>query len=302
MGLLVAKPGLFSLVVDRGRPDRRGLGVPTGGAFDRAAYRLGNALVGNEPNAAAIEITLSGPTLEATAPCAGVLFGADFELSVNDEPWPAGMSFQLAQGDRLSIGATRRGVRAYLCAAGGGFGAPVRLGSRSAFGPVAAGALLECVESRGRPRRRLAAPWHDAMFGQLRLLPGSHLTEESKQLLAGQAFIVGEDCSRQGLRLKGKAPLPVWPAELVSAPVVPGTVQLPAGGQPIVLGADAQTIGGYPRLAHVILADQDQLAQLRPGDAVRFRWVEQPEAEAAWREREARLQELEAWLRAGAMG
>lgn len=297
MGLRVLQPGLFSLLVDGGRPGWRELGVPAGGAFDSLAWRLGNALLGNPPNAVALEVTLAGPTLRAEAPVHGVLFGADFELWLNDLPWHAGLSFQMSVGDRLRIGSALFGTRAYLCILGG-FHGPTLLGSGSALAPVRADELLACPATRGRPRRRLAKPWTFKPPSVVRLLPGSHLGEQNRQRLASETFAVAAEANRQGLRLHCNNPLSPWPEELESAPVVPGTLQLPSGGQPIVLGADAQTIGGYPRLGHVIAADQPALAQLRPGDPLRFQWVHEAEAQAALREQEARLSELLPWLRA----
>lgn len=299
MGFNVVRAGLCSLLVDLGRPDRRELGVPVGGAADRAAYRLGNALMGTASNAAALEITLAGPTLEATAAHAGVVFGSEAVVTINGKAWPTGLTFQLEAGDSLAIGAAINGARTHLCVAGG-FEAPLLLGSQSAFSRITSDTHLKAPASRLRSRRRLAKPWSEPDARILRVLPGSHLTADTKSLLETTTLTVSDECDRQGVRLMSDSALLSWPEELVSAPVASGTVQLPPGGNPIVLGVDAQTIGGYPRLAHVIQADLDKIAQLRPGDHVRLRWVELAQAETAWHEREVRLRELEAWLTAGA--
>jgi allophanate hydrolase subunit 2 len=299
MGLRVIRPGLFSLLVDLGRPDRRELGMPVGGAADQAALRLGNALLGNEPHALALEITLIGPDLQADADLAGVVFGPNTQVWINDQSWPVGTTFQLQRGDCLGVGAVRQGARAYFCVAGG-FAAPLRLGSRSALAPLVQGATLACSASRQRPRRRIAEAWRDPDVYTLGLLPGSHLTAELSGIIEQETFVVTDECNRQGVRFQGAAELPAVGMEITSAPVAPGTVQLTGGRQLIALGVDAQSIGGYPRVAHVIRSDLDKLGQLRPQAAVRFHWVELAQAEAAWREQDARVRTLEAWLRAGA--
>src|SRR5438067_8958939 len=151
MSLLVREPGLLSLLVDRGRPRSRALGVPVGGAADRAALALGNALVGNPPDALAVEITLAGPVLEARHPAACVVFGAPFLCTVNGRPVPPGTTFTLEAGGVLRVGGTPAGARGYLCVAGG-FDATEILGSRSALERLAAGAELACRASRTEPR------------------------------------------------------------------------------------------------------------------------------------------------------
>src|SRR5438067_13329621 len=149
--LHVLSAGLATRVVDQGRPRWRSLGVPVGGAADRAALAVGNALVGNPPDAPAVEFTLTGPTIEADGPAACAVFGAPFSLAVDGRPLTAGTTFTLEPGDTLRIGGTRSGVRGYLCAAGG-FDAPEVLGSRSGLDPLKAGDVLSCRPSRCEPR------------------------------------------------------------------------------------------------------------------------------------------------------
>ena len=135
MSLVVREAGLQSLLVDFGRERSRALGVPVGGAADRAALALGNALVGNEPHAVAVEAAFVGPTLEALHPTACVIFGAPFQSTVNGIAVAAGVTFTLEPGDVLRVGGTLIGARAYLCVAGG-FDVPEVLGSRSALEPL----------------------------------------------------------------------------------------------------------------------------------------------------------------------
>jgi 5-oxoprolinase (ATP-hydrolysing) subunit C len=287
MCLTVLDPGPYSLLVDLGRPSSRSLGVPVGGAADRAALALGNALVGNPPDAVALELTLAGPTLRAEHPTACVVFGAPFTFSV-----PAGTTFQLQPGDVLKIGGTPEGVRGYLCVAGG-FNTPTILGSRSALEPLRPGDALDCAPSSTTPGRSLpfttSPPHHPTT---LRVLDGPQADWFPDGLFFEQTYAVTPASNRMGLRLSGE-PLIRQPGELVSEPVAPGAVQVTNDGLPVVLGVDGQTIGGYPKVAHVIRADLDRLAQLRPGTAVRFQRVTPDEAEAAARERAAWLRE---WL------
>ncbi|HSQ56110.1 MAG TPA: hypothetical protein VLM40_10250, partial [Gemmata sp.] len=147
MSLLVREPGLYSLLVDRGRPRTRHLGVPLSGAADRAALALGNALVGNAPGAVALEMTLLGPTLQAHQPVAGVIFGARFEPTTDRRDLAAGTTFTLEPGEVLRAGGTREGARGYLCVAGG-FESTTILGSCSALEPVHAGDELKCRGAR----------------------------------------------------------------------------------------------------------------------------------------------------------
>ena len=147
MSLLVRDAGLLSLLVDCGRPRTRHLGVPLGGAADRQALALGNALVGNEPDAVALEMTLAGPVIEAVHSTACVIFGASFQSSINGRAIPRGTTFTLEPGEILRVGGTLTGARGYLCVAGG-FDGPEVLGSRSALEPLRAGDTLACRSAR----------------------------------------------------------------------------------------------------------------------------------------------------------
>jgi biotin-dependent carboxylase-like uncharacterized protein len=309
MSLRVVEPGLYSLVVDQGRPRWRSLGIPPGGAADRAALIVGNALVGNAAGAAALEITLAGPTLEAGADLACVVFGAPFELRIQEEKLLAGTTFMFRAGQRLHIGGTPAGARAYLCVAGG-LQTPVVLGSRSALAPVGAGAELPCQPGAiGRRFVRIeefltgpadVLPEYLGSWQPLRVLPGPQADwfpqrgfvkpVEAEEPTLPPRFAVSPASNRMGLRLRG-APLPVADRELVSEPVCPGAVQVTRDGQCIVLGVDGQTIGGYPKIAQVIRADLDRLAQLRPGDQVGFVSVNLEEAEELYRRQQQALAE-----------
>jgi biotin-dependent carboxylase-like uncharacterized protein len=300
MSLYVLDAGLAARVVDMGRPNSRSLGVPVGGAADRAALALGNALVGNPPQAPGLEICLKGPVLRGDNWLEGVLFGAPFSMASARRPLRAGTTFTLEPGEEIHIGTTQQGMRAYLCVRGG-LEAPVILGSRSALEPIQAGETLSCPSSLvSRPSSlvpprffppQVAATLADHRW-QLRVVPGLQADWFTGNSFYDQEFQVTPALDRMGLRLAGRT-LPFPERELVSEPVCPGAVQITRDGQSIVLGVDGQTIGGYPKIAQVIQADLDHLGQLRPGDRLRFERVELAEAASLFRERQAFLQE---WL------
>lgn len=291
MSLRVVEPGLCTLVVDGGRPRSRSLGVPVGGAADRFALALGNALVGNPPHTAALEITLAGPLLEAGCELAGVVFGAPFTLSSDRQPLTAGTTFTLRPGEAVRIGDTWANLRAYFCVRGG-IQSPEILGSRSALEPLRAGVELPCAP--GSISSRFIRPdWNwNREPRTLRVVDGPQAAWFDREQVYPQAFRVTPASNRMGLRLAGAA-LRLPERELVSEPVCPGTVQTTRDGQCIILGVDAQTIGGYPKIAQVITADLDKLGQLRPGDQVQFTPVSLAHAEVLYHEKQA---ELNQWL------
>jgi antagonist of KipI len=287
MPLRVLSPGLFSLPVGVARPGRRALGIPPGGAADVSAFMLGNALVGNDPLTPAVELTLLGPTLQADADTGCVVFGAPFEITRDGEPIEANHTFTLRAGQVLKVGGTPSGCRTYLCVAGGFALPPVPI-------PLTAGDVLAGGESRVRGRS-IRWPVRSHARGEdttLRTLPGPQRDWFPDDTFFTRTWTVGEASNRMGVRLVGE-PIPKRAGELVSEPVAAGAVQVTHDGRPIVLGVDGQTIGGYPKVAHVIRADLDRIGQLRPGTVVRFELVSADDAEALNREKWA---ELNRWL------
>ncbi|QWP74831.1 biotin-dependent carboxyltransferase family protein [Lysobacter sp. K5869] len=294
----VLAPGALSCVQDLGRDGWRHLGVGRGGALDPRCAILANALVGNPPAAAVLELALHGPTLRLRAPARVALLGAACELRFDGQPLPAARPLDLPAGT-LSIGGMRSGVRAWLAVAGGLAVAPV-LGSRGTdlrggFGGLDGRALRAGDRVPLGPRRaeRIDAPrapgwWIDPDFGEdphapIRYVPTrAPALSETALRFGDSGWKVEAASNRQGLRLSGDA-LDAGTAAggRVSEPVAPGTIQLPADGGPIVLLADAQTVGGYPRLGHVIAADLPRLAQARPNTKLYFRACDENEARAA---------------------
>ena len=291
MSLFVLDPGLASRVVDLGRPSSRSLGVPVGGAADRGALILGNALVGNPPHLPALEVCLKGPVLRADVPLGCVVFGAAFTLASARQALRVGATFSLGAGEEVHIGGTREEMRAYLCVRGG-IQAPEILGSSSSLEPLEAGETLACAPSAVRkhffPEQVIQS--RRGKRGVLHVLAGLQADWFDETAFYAQEYEVTPALNRMGIRLQAQ-PLPLPDRELVSEPVCPGAVQVTRDGQCIVLGVDGQTIGGYPKIAQVIGADLDQLGQLRPGDRLRFRQVQMAEAFTLFEARQAFLLE-----------
>jgi biotin-dependent carboxylase-like uncharacterized protein len=304
----VLRPGSLTLVQDLGRPGSGASGVPRGGAFDPWAARAANRLVGNPDDAALLEVTLAGPLLELDGVAAIALAGDPFDLEVEGGSEPArscagtgGLeAIPLRGAARISIGRALSGVRAWLAVAGG-IDVPLVLGSRStdlsgAFGgfegrALRAGDLLSLFPGKeeaapARPRAR--RPRGDHAPIRLRVVPGPE-----ERLLAGgglavleqQGLTVSPHSDRRGIRLTGSNLALAPHAPLRSQGTLPGAVQIPPAGEPIVLGVDAPVTGGYPWVAQVIEADLGRLAHLAPGAPVSFELVDFAAAERAFAER-----------------
>ncbi len=314
-------PGLLTTVQDLGRPGWGRFGVTGGGALDRAALILGNRLVGNEPGAAALEVTLVGPRLAFEAPTVVAVTGADLGARVEGQMAPRWSPFLVPAGGELVFapgGPVGRGARAYVCVAGG-FDLPPVMGSRStdltgAFGGLEGRALRTGdrlpVGTSDRPvedllRLELAdgAPTYQSP-ATARVVLGpqqDRFTDAGVAAFLGGPYSVTSRADRMGVRLIGPPVAHSRGADLRSEGIAHGAVQVPGNGQPIVLLAGRQTVGGYPKVATVIGADLDRLAQLRPGDTVAFEAVDVAVARALTLEAHARLGERAVAPRRGAV-
>ncbi len=288
----VLRAGLCDLVMDQGRAGWGALGVPAGGAADPAALAAANRLVGNDAAAAGLEITLYGPSLRFTLGGEVALTGTGFAATRSSGAAAAwNETLVLAAGETLSLEQAESGCRCWL-ALRGGLAVPQVMGSRSTFLPAGFGGYL------GRALRagdRLASGIRLDGVRLLRARPPSGERGALLHVVAGPqasqfddaglaAFFsgnyrVGAASDRRGLRLSGPVVTHVR-AELPSQGVLPGAVQVPPDGQPIILGWDGPVTGGYPVIAGVISADMPKLAQMRPGDAVRFVTIELEAARA----------------------
>jgi len=278
----VIAPGALTTVQDRGREGWRHLGVSRAGALDPEAALLANRLLGNDLDAAVLELTLHGPTLKLAEPARIAIVGATVAATANGHSLPGQRPLSIPAGE-LKLGGIRAGVRAWLSVAGG-FDLPTILGSRGTdlrggFGgqqgrALRAGDLLHLGKSASvdTATSSNAAWWigaddYDCGIGHpLRYVPSEH---PGAAALTEQAWSVSSDSNRQGIRLRGE-PLRNVPHHNVSEPVAVGCIQLPPDGQPIILLADAQTVGGYARLGYVIAADLPRLAQAGPGALLAF--------------------------------
>lgn len=297
MSLRVLSPGMLSTVQDGGRQGWRRYGIGQAGALDPFSLAVGNMLVGNRTDAPALEITLSGPRLHFDHPARIALTGAEIDAEADGQALPGWRPIDLPAGCELRLGACRRGSRAYLCLAGG-LAMPSMLGSastdlRGGFGGMrgrmlAAGDLLPLSRNHTPECRGIEIanwwidPTPDLDFNRstlIHVLTGGDACAPADALYEA-GWAVAADSNRQALRLAGPKLAVAEFAERISEPVLPGTVQLPPDGQPIVLLADAQTVGGYPRIGHAITADWQRLAQLRPGESLHFAPCS---VEQAWR-------------------
>jgi antagonist of KipI len=304
--LHIVKPGLLTTVQDLGRHGHQASGVPVAGPMDSFSHRLANQLVGNDPDAATLEVTLIGPELIVDAATTMAIAGALFDVTCDDRMIAIGCSFAVSRGQRIKFGRIVQGARAYLAVAGGIQTAPV-LGSRathlvSRTGGMAGRALLsgDRVPIRDDPQARplrkssgLVLPVKGRAL--LRVIPGPQadwFAADAFNTIDGVSFRISPQSNRMGYRLQGPPLVRVDDRELISEPLGIGAIQVPAAGEPILLMADRQTAGGYPKIGYVISADLPLAGQLAPGDFIEFNLCSQQEAVAALIARERQLLRL----------
>ena len=294
MALIIRELWGHAALQDAGRRGRRHVGVPESGPFDRVAWQLANAVVGNGEPLAAIELAFGEIALESTEHHRVGVVGAAERVWVDDLAFPARTALTIGPGSTLRIAGPAYGARTQIAAEGGFRG---RLVLGSVCGEVLArGVRLDAQRAeRDRGPMRLAidddaiAPWRDD--GPIRVVRGPHAAEYEASV-DDATYAVNPVSDRLGIRLDG--PDLGRLEDLPSFPVTFGSIQITHAGTPIVLGPDGPTIGGYPVAAVVITADLDRLAHLTPGHAVRFQTVSQGEAAEAYRQRS---EKLERWLR-----
>jgi len=289
MAVEVLYPGMATMLQDSGRYRWQHLGVPVCGAMDRFSHQLANALVGNGEDTATLEITLLGPRLRFLRRAVVVLTGADLSPQLDDQAVEMQRPFVVPAGGILSFGQRRQGARCYL-AIKGGFLIPDSMGSQSTchvgqFGGLAGRNLQkgDCL-TFGWPlhnisnlRVPLSVPNIFPIADQtINFIAGKHwnmLTELAQTHFLTQLFRISPQSDRMGYRLDGEYLALREPINMYSEPVSSGTIQLPADGMPIILMADSQTTGGYPKIGHVTSTDMSLLAQSLPGMSFRFRQV-----------------------------
>ena len=314
MSLTVIKPGMLSSFQDRGRDGYQHQGIPAAGAMDERAHRLANALAGNEDDRATLEITLTGPTLRFDAAACFALAGADLGAQLNGQDIPMHRPLVARPGDTLAFGARpASGARAYL-AVHGGYALPLVMGSETTY-RAAASARFQAPWRRVAAARPLdvgrdlaalqEALWQIRVYlpatlagkrrDTIRFLPGRHwheFSDASRAAFAGQAFRISPQSDRMGYRLQGPALAMAQPRQTLSEAACFGTVQVPSGGEAIILMADRQTTGGYPKIAQIASVDLPALAQSLPGQELRFQQIELDEAQRLDVERERAFAQL----------
>ncbi len=302
--LEVLEPGLYTTVQDCGRLGYRSLGVPASGAMDPLALQVANLLAGNALEAPALECTAPGPTLRVLGDTTLVICGADLSATVDGTDIDLSAPIRLRRGQVLRFGAPRQGMWAYVAVMGGLDVAPV-MGSASTYVPgilggvegrrLMAGDVLGRGERATRSRavrpEMLALP-RDGL--RVRVIAGPQaewFSDVGRETLFKHPYTISVQSDRAGIRLQGPAIAHKDRADILSDGVLPGAIQVPAGGQPIVLMPDGPTTGGYPKIGVVASVDQRLLAQCRPGMAIHFVPTTVERAVEAWRAVQGELRE-----------
>ena len=284
--VIVHTAGLLTTVQDRGRYGYQRYGMPVSGAMDFFSLELANLLVGNDPGDACLEATISGPELEFTGVTWIAITGADMDPHLNGQGIPMNTAIDVRSGDRLGFRGLRSGCRAYIAFAGG-IAVPPVMGSRSTYLRAGIGGFhgralmpgdeLPLAEPLGKPRLKkipegLIPEYKHEQTIRIISGPEAHYFEIGglRSFLSSE-YMVTAQSDRMGYRLTGETiKHKEGMTNIISAGISLGTVQVPGDGQPIILMADRQTSGGYARIANVITTDLTLIAQMRPGDKVRF--------------------------------
>jgi len=307
MSVIVERAGFVTSVQDVGRTGFREFGVSSGGALDPFGLRVANLMVGNDEGAAGLEITLGGLQLRFENDRVVAWCGGDFDVRIGSRILPAGHAGTVSAGEKLKIGAPKTGCRSWLSISGGIDVEPV-LGSRStdlraSFGGFEGRSLRDGdvlpldvwpgsptpatgISSWTAPHDWVSAAKPKPILRFVRGVDWNRFDASTLQRLTSEPFAVSPDSDRMGVRLEGPAQKRVDESDLISEAVAPGTIQVPPSGKPILLLGDCQTIGGYPKMAHVITVDLSVAAQLRAGDHVRFSEVSLADAHRLLLERE----------------
>ncbi|MGU3369715.1 5-oxoprolinase subunit C family protein [Bacillus mycoides] len=325
MDVEILHAGMFTTVQDLGRFHYQQYGVPVGGAMDKSALRMINMLVGNEENEAGLEITIMGPKLLIKKTTLLAIGGADMEPLLNGERIPLWRPILAEEGSMLCLGKAKSGCRAYVTFAGG-INIDRTMGSKSTYIRAALGGIEGRMLKKGdyfqigtgaevasrfiqnlQEEKRIKTKWaicNNALpkykkHPILRVITDfeyDQFTEESIKSFFSKEYKVSNYADRMGYRLDGDVLNRVEEIEILSSPVTFGTIQVPNGGQPIILMADRQTTGGYPRIGNVISVDLPLLAQLKPGDYVTFEKISMEDAAQLYIKKETSMSLLKKFI------
>ncbi|MGV3465565.1 MAG: biotin-dependent carboxyltransferase family protein [Heyndrickxia sp.] len=323
--ITIKKPGLLSSIQDLGRYGYQKYGVIVSGAMDPLAHRIANLLVGNEEYESTLEMTLLGPVLEFHEDTLISLCGGDLSPTINGKSVPMWRTVYVKKGSELRFGSAKAGCRVYLAVAGG-FSVPDVMGSKSTYlnagigglngralkagdqvaihtpSPLSSKIILQ-MKRQDTNESFIEMEWSVASklipsfkkVQSIRVMRGRQFSLfriKSQREFFSKAFEVTTQSDRMGYRLKGETLSLEQPTEMLSEAVSFGTIQVPSDGNPIILLADRQTTGGYPKIGQVASVDLSLLAQAKPGDELRFSEISHEEAEALLIDRERKIQEL----------
>lgn len=315
----VIQPGIFSTVQDLGRKGFLASGIPPSGAMDRFALKMGNLLVKNPLGEAGIEMTAMGLTVRSLADTVIACTGGVFDLKQNGRPVPMWQTLNVKKDDVISIGKAQSGWRGYLCVAGG-IDVPIILGSKSTYAMGALGGFRGRALKKGdviqaspprhplntlpgkKVKQEIVPELEDAKT--LRVVMGpqdDYVAEESIETFLTATYKVSSKANRVGYRFEG--PKFIFkevkrardagsdPSNIVDDGNAIGAIQIPGGVEPICLAVDGVSMGGYVKIACLIAADMDRMAQLRIGEAMRFQKVTPEEARTILEEKEEEVSE-----------
>lgn len=321
MSIQVLRPGLMATIQDLGRYGFQKFGVVVGGAMDQYALRIANLLVGNEEDEGALEVNVFGTKLQFNEDTLIAITGGDLQASVDGVRIPTWRPFLIKKGEALTFISAIKGCRAYVAFAGG-IQVPKVMGSKSTYTRAQIGGFygnalkkgdrFSCGKMNERNQmifeqlqdvsKHVSWSVNGHSLGNMektqtiRVLPGTefeYFDKQSQNTLFEETYDITSQADRMGYRLEG-APLSLQkPLELLSEGVTYGTIQIPPNGKPIILMADRQTTGGYPKIGQVISADLAHLAQLQPLDKIKFKKVSMEEAEYALIKKEQALRKIE---------
>ncbi len=306
----VKKPGLLTTIQDTGRTGYQQYGIVVSGAMDNVAHRIGNLLVGNDPTAATLEVTMMGPVLQLLDDTVIAITGADLSATIDGravKPW---RSIYAKKGQTLAFGQPKHGVRAYIAVAGGINGNEV-LGSKATYlkanmggiegREIRKGDVLSCGEMNDSHKKlsgRALSPEiipnyaNDKPFRVI-VGPDHHaFTEKGLTTFFNESYEITREVDRMGCRLSGPIIEHRGEADILSDAITIGTIQVPASGQPIVLLADRQTSGGYTRIGTVITTDIPRLVQQMPGTKICFEQISVEKAQQLYRRQEKNMKQL----------
>jgi biotin-dependent carboxylase-like uncharacterized protein len=304
--LEVIQPGAYTTIQDRGRFDYQQYGVPVCGVADSFSYRVANALVGNSQGQAVLEATVFGPTLKVLNQGLIAVTGGNLSSFLNNAPLPMWESVTIRPGDMIQFKGVKGGCRAYIAVAGG-IDVPIVMGSRSTYvagkiggidgRPLAAGDILNKGEGIAKAGNRvpsnLIPTYSNDIEIRVILGPQDDYFSEGIGKFLSSTFKVSDKADRMGYRLEGDmiAHRNGVEKSIISEPSVPGGIQVPPDGQPIILLVE-QTVGGYTKIATIISPDIGKVGQAKPGDQIRFKQVDIEEAHRILKMEEEKIESI----------